>query len=156
MREFGVDFPSSAVVLLEWCLARGKQNSWMTFCVPELPPTVNNLYANVGKKRVLSKDGRDFKKVVAVEIGAKKATWKPKGMVMALIFYQSPHWVTKRDTIRDMDGDNRVKALFDAIQDCTGIPDFTNWEFHCYKVASAHTRTTVYLFDLGDVVQWYP
>lgn len=75
---------------------------------------------------------------------------------MAMIFYQSPHWLTKRDTIRDMDGDNRVKALFDAIQETTNVRDCTNWEFHCYKVASGITRTTVYLFDLGDVIQFYP
>lgn len=117
---------------------------------------MNNLYANVGKKRVLSSEGRQFKKIVAAAIGAKKATWKPKGAVMALIFYQSPYWVTKKDTMRDMDGDNRVKALFDAIQDCTGVPDFTNWEFHCYKAASGVTRTTAYLFDLGDVIPFFP
>ncbi len=75
---------------------------------------------------------------------------------MVLIFLQSPFWLTKKDTMRDMDGDNRVKALLDAVQEATGVRDYTNWEFHCYKAASSTIRTTAYFFDLGDVVQWFP
>lgn len=156
VREFGMDFPPTAQVLIDWAVSRGKHNSWLNFSVPELPPSVNKLYATIGTRRILSKDGVAFKRIVAAAIGSKKATWKPKGAVMVLIFLQSPFWITKKDMMRNMDGDNRVKALLDAIQECTGVPDYTNWEFHCYKAASSQVRTSAYLFDLGDVVQWFP
>ncbi len=155
VREFGVDFPPTAVVLLEWALAQSKQNGHLSFSVPSIPPTVNHLYNTIGDRWIMSKEGKRFKQEVAASIGGMKAKWKPRGVVMVLIFLESPHWVTKKHTIRDMDGDNRIKALLDAVQAHTGYPDYTNWELHVYKVASLKLRTTTYLFDLGDVVNWH-
>ncbi len=74
---------------------------------------------------------------------------------MAMVFLQSPHWITQKHTMRDMDGDNRLKPLFDAIECCTGQRDNANWQHHCYKLASNIERTTVYLFDLGDLIEYY-
>lgn len=155
VREFGIDFPPTANVLLEWAIAQSRQNGLLSFSVADIPPTVNHLYNTIGDRWIMSKEGKRFKQAVAASIGGMKATWKPQGVVMVLIFLQSPHWVTKKNTIRDMDGDNRIKALLDAVQAHTGYPDYTNWELHVYKVASTKVRTTTYLFDLGDIVNWH-
>lgn len=137
-------------------MSQGKQNSLLSLAVPVLPPTVNHLYESAGANRYLTKEYRLFKQMVWADLGARAVNWKPRGAVMVLIFLQSPFWVTKKGTMRDMDGDNRVKALLDAIKDATKVPDYTNWEIHVWKAASAKVRTTTYLFDLGDVVPWFP
>ena len=72
-----------------------------------------------------------------------------------MIFLESPHWITQKYTVREMDGDNRIKPTLDAIKNATGVPDETNWEYHVWKIASKQVRTTVFLFDLGDLVDFY-
>lgn len=155
-REFGVDMPPTACVLLGSLLGQARPLPAISFAVGALPPTINHMYTQVGHRRVLSVEAQTFRQLVTIGIGAKRFDWKPAGLVASLIFLASPHWITKKHTLRDMDGDNRIKPLFDAIQATTGVRDCTNWEFHCWKLASAKVQTIVYLFDLGDIVEWYP
>jgi Holliday junction resolvase RusA-like endonuclease len=72
-----------------------------------------------------------------------------------VILLESPRWVTKKNTIRQMDADNRVKTVLDAVQDSLQIPDETNWEIHVYKIASTKEQTTCFIFDLGEVVSYH-
>jgi hypothetical protein len=75
---------------------------------------------------------------------------------MAMIFLLSPYWLTKKRTMRDADGDNRIKPLGDAIQRSTGVRDFTTWVNHQWKIATTkRVMTAVYMFDVGDVVDVY-
>lgn len=154
--EFGRAFPPTAAALIGWFNSQPRPLQQMSFSVGALPPSVNHMYARTaGGGRTLSQETLNFRSHTAVAIGAQRFNWKPAGAVAALIFLESPHWVNKRHLITDMDGDNRVKSLFDAIQACTDVPDNTNWEHHVWKAFSRHTRTTVYLFDLGDLVEYY-
>lgn len=156
VRSFGMDMPMTASILMSSLMSRSRHLPMLSFAVGALPPTINHMYTQVGHRRVLSVEAQNFRQLVTVAIGAKRFNWKPVGLVAPLIFMASPHWITKKHTLRDMDGDNRVKPLFDAIQATTGVRDCTNWEHHCWKLASAKIQTIVYLFDLGDIVEWYP
>lgn len=156
MGAFGEDFPETAKVIFDWALNKTRKRDYLSFTVPELPPSVNHMYIQVGHaRRVLSPEAQTFRELVTVAIGSKRHDWKPKGVVMAMVFLQSPFWINKKHQIRDADGDNRLKSLMDAVQVTTGISDNTNWEFHVWKVPSGQKRTTVYMFDLGDVVEYY-
>jgi Holliday junction resolvase RusA-like endonuclease len=154
--EFGVDLPETARILLDHVASSPRPRRSLGFTVDALPPTVNHMYAHKGGRRVLTRESLGFRDRVALAIGPQRLTWRPSGVVMALVFLGSPHWITKRHKLRDMDGDNRLKALFDAVEACTGVPDCTNWEFHCWKVARADVRTTVYLIELGDLIDYFP
>lgn len=154
VQSFGVDFPETAQLLFGWALAGPRTREMLSFSANDLPPTVNHMYIHDRGKRILSAEARAFRELVALSLGGK--TWRPRGPVMAMVFFESPHWITKRHTLRDMDGDNRLKPLFDAIQAATGSNDSANWQIHAWKVASARTRTTVYLFALGDLIDWHP
>lgn len=157
VKEFGVDMPPTARALFALLSSAPRPLPSLSFAVPSLPPTVNHMYVQGARGgRRLSQETLDFRQLTAIAIGAQRFTWRPTGAVTALVFYLSPHWVTKRHELRDMDADNRLKPLFDAVQEATGVPDYTNWEIHCYKVASSVTRTVVYLLDLGDLIDVYP
>lgn len=155
VRPFGEDVPPTAQLLLEWAMRNKKGAGMLAFAVPELPPSVNSMYDSNGARRRRTVKYENFITLVAVGIGAKRSLWRPRGAVMVMIFLQSPHWITQRHEIRDMDGDNRIKTLLDSIQHATGVPDHTNWEYHCYKVCAKTIQTSVYMFDLGDVIDWH-
>lgn len=157
MRDFGVDMPATARAIFGVLLAAPRPLTTMSLAVASLPPTVNHMYVTGARgQRRLSQETLDFRELVALAVGSRRFTWKPTGAVTAVAFFLSPHWVTKRHELRDMDVDNRLKPLFDALQAATGVPDYTNWEIHCYKVASSATRTVVYLFDVGELIDVYP
>lgn len=152
MREFGADVPETARAIID--LAAARQWPKLSFAVPALPPTMNHMYTQVSyEKRVLSGETVTFRQMVNLAIGHRRHDWKPKGQVLALTFLLSPYWITKKRTMRDADGDNRIKPLQDAIQLATGIPDFTTWEIHAWKITTTkRVQTAIYMFDLGDVV----
>lgn len=153
VQTLGLAFPPTAQLILNWAHASRPQTSILSFAVPRLPPSVNHMYlpGRPGQRR-LSPDALAFRREVLEAIGAGRA-WRPRGVVLAVIFYASPHWVTKRREIRVMDVDNRQKALFDAIGHATGVNDARVWEYHAYKVNAAEVQTSVYAVDLGDIVE---
>lgn len=153
---FPEDVPERAQALYDSLIESCKGRAKLSFSVPRIPPTVNHMYVHSFRKTILTDDARQFRDFVAVAIGSSRSAWKPTGAVAALIFLQSPHWVTKRGTIRDMDGDNRIKPIFDAVEAATGARDCATWEIHAFKVASGLVKTSVYLFDLGDLIDFFP
>jgi Holliday junction resolvase RusA-like endonuclease len=88
-------------------------------------------------------------------MGKHSWEWRPKGVVGSVLLFESPVWVTQAHTVRQMDHDNRVKPVFDAIQQASGMPDEIVWEFHAYKIYGAVERTIIFLFDLGEVVDYH-
>lgn len=151
--SLGNTFPPTAQAVVDWACRNNCRLA--SFAVNQLPPTVNHNYHHTRFSTRLTDEAKAFRDLVGLSMGVHKTGWKPRGVVMAMLFFESPFWITKKHTTRDMDCDNRVKPLLDAIQYATGVPDNTNWEFHVWKIPSKLTRTTVYLFELGDLVEWY-
>lgn len=81
--------------------------------------------------------------------------WHPTGVTAAVVLFETPQWLTKKWTVRQKDVDNLVKPVFDAVEEAVHIPDERHWEIHAYKIASKKVRTIVYLFDLGDVIDYF-
>jgi Holliday junction resolvase RusA-like endonuclease len=149
------NLPFTARAVLNALLGQGKQRSSLSFAVNCLPPTVNGMYTHTRFNTRLTKETKDFRTLVRFAIGANRFGFKNGGTVAVMMFLESPKWLTLKHTVREMDADNRVKPTLDAIKEAVGVPDETNWELHVWKVASKQTRTTVYLFDLGDVVDFH-
>lgn len=53
-----------------------------------------------------------------------------------------------------MDHDNLIKPTLDIMSQALEVDDKKVWELHAYKAASHQKRTTLYLFDLGDVIHY--
>lgn len=100
----------------------------------------------------LKPEVHDYRALAAEAIGSKKDAWKPTGVTAAVVVFESPQWLTKAYTVRVEDADNKLKPVCDAAARATGVPDELHWDLMCFKVHSKHTRTVVWLFDLGDVV----
>lgn len=149
------NLPYTAQLLLNGLLKDGKSRSHLSFAVNCLPPTVNNMYTHTRFSTRLTPEAKSFRDLVALAIGHQRFLFKCKGTAIALIFLESPYWLTQKSTVREMDADNRVKPTLDGVKNATGVPDETNWEVHVWKCASKIERTTVYLFDLGDVVNYH-
>jgi Holliday junction resolvase RusA-like endonuclease len=156
--QFGI-FPPSALVLFNHFIESTQNYSLLKFSLNSLPPTVNHMYINnfARGKKILTKETIDFRTSVNIAIKSQKgyAAWRPQGIVIAMIFLESPLWISKKKCVRSIDGDNRLKPLFDAVQKSVGLNDAVIWEAHYWKVYSTQTRTTVYLFDAGNIVEHY-
>lgn len=150
----GLVFPPTAQLILNWALAAAHRKQVLSFAVPSLPPSVNHIY-ETGRhgKRILTPECHAFR--LQVKQAIHGFNWRPTGQLIGINFYQSPHWITKRRTIRPMDADNRAKALYDAIEGATGVNDSRLWEYHSYKIPSPRVQTSVYVIDLGDIIDWY-
>lgn len=147
--------------------------SHLCFALNELPISLNHQYDHTqfrkkffnprtkkveirvmgGKK--LKQEAHDFRAWVLQAIGADRFTWKPTGPLSCYILFQSPKWITKERKVRQVDADNKVKPLLDAIEQALETPDELVWELHTYKILGPKERTIVYLFDLGDVVEYH-
>lgn len=126
-----------------------------SFAVGMLPPTVNHAYIHTRFNTRLSEEYLLFKKMVDHSVKLSRNNFKIRATAAVVILLESPRWVTKKSTIREMDADNRVKPMLDAMQESLEIPDETNWEIHVYKIASAKEQVTCFVFDLGEVVNYH-
>lgn len=129
--------------------------------------SVNHMYDRIGYTKSAANGGGNgvitkrkpevdqFRLELMNAMGNKRFEWKPKGTYSAVILFESSHWLTQERKVNQMDADNRVKVLLDAIEIATGVPDELCWQVHLFKIASKRIRTTVYLFDQGEVVEYY-
>ena len=126
------------------------------FCSPGTPGAFQDLK---GRWRVRSNRLRpraiDWRLVVTETMGRDRWLWKPTGVTAAILLFESPEWLKKDRSVREMDVDNYPKGTFDAVQQSTETPDQLHWEFHVYKVLSKRKRTTIHLYDLGDLIPYY-
>jgi Holliday junction resolvase RusA-like endonuclease len=97
----------------------------------------------------------DFRLLVLEALGEDRFKWKPNGPLAVVICLESKLWVTQTRQVRQMDADNKVKVVLDSIENATGIPDELYWHLHVFKLSSKRNRTTVHVFDLGDIVEFY-
>lgn len=88
-------------------------------------------------------------------VNQSRSRWKPTGVTAAIVLFESPFWLTQRREVRVDDVDNKVKPTLDAARDAYHVPDELHWHLHAFKVLSAHSRTTIFLYDLGDVVDYF-
>lgn len=151
------DAPKLAEVIIHHlqkeCHENGRQ--WVRFSIDDMPKSVNHMFFHRNNMRILQPHVKEFRSLVADTMNHQKINWAPVGVTAVVIIFQSPMWITLERRVREMDVDNRVKPLLDAIQHATGQVDERHWHFHAFKAPSKRTRSTVYLFDLGDVVDYY-
>lgn len=128
----------------------------LQFCKPGVPGSFQD---KQGRWRVrgfrLKPEVIEWRTVVAEAMGDDRWKWKPTGVTAAMVLFESPHWLTARRMVREEDADNKAKPAFDAVEQATEVPDELHWQFHVFKVLSKRKRTTIFLFDLGDVVQYF-
>lgn len=143
---------------------RSKNLQSTHFALPQLPMTVNHQYDHVthfakGGKRYQSKKLKpevfQFRALVQETMLEDCKGWQPTGVVAAVVVFESPIWLTQTNQPRKVDSDNRLKPLFDAIEKTTLIPDETNWELYVFKAFANYERTLVYLFDLGNMIEFH-
>jgi hypothetical protein len=175
--QLGVVFPEVASLLIEHyqknCSQKGLIH--LNFKVDGLPLSLNHQYDQTlpyckedtpgafqdkaGRWRVrstkLKADAMDWRLVLMEAMGTDRWKWKPTGVTAAILLLETPYWLTQKRLVREMDADNKTKPIFDAVQYATETPDELHWQFHVFKVLSKRQRTTIFLYDLGDVVEYY-
>lgn len=158
-------WPDSARMLIEHFtkLSHERGSQYFTVSVPEIPMSLNSQYTKkiirdrkTGKRRIhqsLKAEVKTFR--LLIQSQRNRIDFNPNHAELwaAVILFESPHWVTKKHTVRIQDGDNLVKPYFDAVEKAFEIPDQRIWEHHPYKVYSSKVRTTGYFFGLGDIVK---
>lgn len=160
------NIPPVVRLLLEYYLGQAKEKGLCHMSYVATGPLPLSL--NHQKKRVCFKRGgklvqsealkpevHEYRELVKNAIGPKKADWRPIGVTAAVVLFESPVWLTKAFTVRVEDADNKIKPALDAAALATEVPDELHWQVHCFKIPSKQTRTIVYLFDLGAVVDSY-
>jgi len=180
---FGEAFPPTSIVLLNSLIENAKLNGlyWTKFRIGGLPKSLNQMYergagsvycqpgapgAFVDKKgrwrrkssgfqTRLHPEVHQYRAFVTEAMGRSRFEWRPKGVTAAIIFFESPYWLDGKRLVAQKDVDNRAKVILDAIELASEVPDELHWEVHLYKVQSKNSRTTVYLFDMPDVVQYF-
>jgi len=175
--ELGIVWPENALVNIQYYERMAAENGRqkMKFRVDGIPLSLNSQY-NIGTKYCKPgtpgafKDGTgrwrvrshrlkanaiDWRVVLAEAMGEDRFNWRPTGVSAAILLFESPDWLRLDRTVRDKDADNVVKPTFDAVQSATEVPDELHFEFHVYKVQSKRTRTTILLYDLGDIIHHY-
>lgn len=160
--KLGEYWPPAARVLLTYYEALRKDTNLphTAFAVDALPMSLNHQYIKgktwSGKTNFrLHPEQEVFRQLVGYAMGPKKLEWLPTGPFAAVILFEMPHWIKQDYTVKEHDADNLVKPLLDAVQRCTGVRDELAWNLHAFKITSKRTRTSVYLYDLGDVVDYF-
>lgn len=175
--ELGKVWPEEAQLLISHfekkCLNRGLVN--LSFRIDGLPISLNHMYDQTlifckendagafqdkqgrwrKRSNKLKPEVLDWRTIVAETMGDKRWLWKPTGVTAALLLFESNYWLTGRRQVREADIDNRVKPALDAVQHATEIPDELHWQIHVFKVLSKRERTTIFLFDLGDLLEYH-
>lgn len=168
--------PTASIVinaLQAQCESAGRIH--LKFTCPGLPPSLNRMYERStpfckpdtpgsfqdrqGRWRVqsqkLTPKAIEWKLLLVQAMGQLWHKWTPSGVTAAVLLFESPYWLTAQRVVREIDVDNRVKIVFDAIQQATGTKDELHWNFYVEKILSKRQRTTIFLFDLGDIVEYY-
>lgn len=87
-----------------------------------MPPSVNNAYATVHGRRVLTREGREFKaSATALVRKAAAGQCAPVWLTMTIRLYLPLCY--KNGKVRRVDVSNRVKLLEDAVCEGLGVDD---------------------------------
>lgn len=118
--------------------------------------TVNSQYIHTRFNTRLKEEVKKFRLIVKAAMNSCGQDWSPKGTAAIVLIVESPHWITQKHTISEMDVDNRLKPLLDAVKlgKNATVDDCIYWDVLLFKQVAKKKRTIVYLFDLGDVVEY--
>lgn len=128
----------------------------VSICIDDLAPlTVNRQYIRkrgFSAGQFLNPKLKDLRTLTALLLAKKQKVFK--GVVHAMICFESPGWLTKDNRIRKKDLDNLCKGVIDAVQH--GLSEFRDeviWSVSACKYPSGRTRTHIWLFDGGETVE---
>lgn len=136
----------------DYCDCNGRK--YISLNIPDFPKSANHMYLHTSRGIILKKEIAEFRNLVFYSVRSQKIDFKPSGVISAVILLEHPLWITKKRTIRDMDADNRIKPLFDALQYSLNFSDEIIWNHHVFKLASNKKNIEINLFDLGDIVEF--
>lgn len=166
--ELGVVWPEMPQLILSHYISRCKEfgRPFVNFKVDGLPMSLNHQYKKnrtytdkeTGEKKMsfrLDPKVLDYRMRVCEALGQSRWTFRPSGCYAAVVLLETPMWITTRREVRQRDADNLVKPILDAVEHAMDLPDELCWNHHVFKVQSKRERTRVWLFDLGDVVEYY-
>ena len=149
----------SALVKYYDNIVEGLGTNKIHYSVYALARSLNHMYSrSVVKGKVHTwkkKSVDDFDLLTLEALGLERFKFKPTGPLAVIICLESKLWVTQTHQVRQMDADNRVKVVVDALEKAIETPDELCWHFHVFKVPSKMTRTTVWVYDLGEIVEFY-
>ncbi len=120
---------------------RGKHKNVITLRLP-WPPSVNNCYVNVGKRRVLSKRGRQYPKDVEA-VCVQQEVGHVTGDLRVTI------WTYPKDKRRH-DSDNLLKMIFDSLQKCGLYADDSQIKEFTVKKEDPETPACVLVYIEGE------
>ena len=111
-----------------------------------MPPSVNQCYVNVGKKRVSSASLRKFKNSIAkwhyinktsVAAAKEELLTELKRKIALKFIFRFPEkkiYIKKTKRVKKLDVSNRIKAAEDAITDMLGFDDKLVFKVEAEKV----------------------
>ena len=135
--------------------------------LPGLPPSANTAWKPNGRGgRIYSPEYRCYIDMARIAARHLKS-WNPKGPLAMVLVLQSPRFMTKPKSKRDvprpslsMDLDNRIKTVIDALHGgrrssgVLSVDDALYWNIHAFKVASETAENTmVRIYDLSKMRQ---
>ena len=129
VRQSGKEIPETAQMLIwhfeQVCKDSGGKSAKLT--LNEIPLSLNHQKKHVvfrsrisGKMvrgEALKSDVRRFRATAHGAITRAMSGFSSRGTCAAIILFESSRWLTKELTVRIEDCDNKVKPIFDAIQE---------------------------------------
>ena len=136
------------------------------FTIDLIPPTSNHIWKTDFRRKTtyLTKEAKQFRSLVGQELNWRKKvpSWvcNPSGSVSLIAIFESSMWLPKNskkaiDIALMIDADYRIKSISDAIGSAVGYPDHRAWEVHAFKLYSTIERTHVFIFDLGQNIDYH-
>lgn len=128
---------------------------WVTFQADGTPTSMNYLWNITADGRgYKSKKTRGFEEAL---LASARQVFKRKvrGTCAIILAVESALWIKQDNTVRQMDIDNKLKSPIDAFKTEFASGDHQAWETLIFKVQSKRERTTVWVFEMGDIVDCY-
>ena len=117
------------------------------FKVPFLPPSENKMYwTDRNRKRHLTEAAKDFKTKVKLFMPKFDI---PEQTLISIKVELYGSWFTKKGRIRIRDGQNMMKALYDAIAEKAGIDDSCLWNWSGKKIDTEGEHMMIEIKLLG-------
>ncbi|MFC1808859.1 RusA family crossover junction endodeoxyribonuclease [Candidatus Omnitrophota bacterium] len=124
----------------------------ITFKIPALPPSMNQMYKiNYHTRQCyLDEKAREFKRTASMYTPFISVSDQEK--ILVDVEYHG-NWFTKAGKIRRKDGQNLDKALYDCICNSLGIDDSQAFEGSWKKIQGEEEFTIVHIMVKGSI-QW--